>query len=298
MSLRHLKRQLVIELATRLGADDLNAALTRRLDASVGRQVVRVLFFHGTPANSSGEFRRQLAWLQERYDFIDFDGFKRRLAGQDRSRAGKPALLFTFDDGFVSNHDVAAPLLEEVGTRGLFFVVPAFSTATDEESRAFFRGRLHGRADRYERAMTPDEIRDLAARGHAIGNHTFSHARLSDTLETDHRHEILDAADVIESWTGRPVEAFAWPYVWNAMTPAAHQIASRRHRYCFAPCAGRVDAAAETAALLWRTNAEVDRSFREFRFQCSGLADYTCRRRRRQLRRALIPVGLMSPAPA
>jgi peptidoglycan/xylan/chitin deacetylase (PgdA/CDA1 family) len=197
-------------------------------------------------------------------------------------------VLLTFDDGFVSNHDVAAPLLEEFGMRGVFFVAPAFTLADEEASRAFFATQLHGTAERYERAMTPDEIGALAERGHTIGNHTFSHARLSAIPEACYRHEILDAATLIESWTGRPVEAFAWPYRWDAITPAAHRLAAERHAYCFSPCAGVVDPRADSPALLWRTNAEADRPFAEFRFQCSGLADYANARRRKQVARTLL----------
>jgi peptidoglycan/xylan/chitin deacetylase (PgdA/CDA1 family) len=199
----------------------------------------------------------------------------------------RPPLLLTFDDGFASNYDVAAPLLEAHGIRGLFFVVPAFSMASPTAAPAFYRDRIRGRADRFERSMTPDEIADLARRGHTIGNHTFSHCRLSDVSENDLRHEIDDSAEVIESWIGRRVEAFAWPFVWDAVTPEAHAAIRARHSYCFSPCAGLNDTGRDSPALLWRANAEADRSFREFRFQCSGLADIVNAGRRAALIRRL-----------
>lgn len=287
MSARALSRQLIIRVATRLGADAANRAYDRRAMYAFGQPPVRVLFFHGTPVQYADRFRRQLAWLRQRFDIIDFAAFKQRFGSCAASTSNRPAVLLTFDDGFVSNYDVAAPLLEEAAVRGVFFVVPSFSLAGADASHAFYMTQLHGRSERYERAMTPAEIRDLADRGHTIGNHTFSHVRLSDTPEAEYRHELLDAAAVIESWTGRPVETFAWPYVWNGITPAAHRLASERHRYCFSPCAGVVDPIRDRADLLWRTNAEVDRSFDEFRFQCSGLGDYVTVQRRRRLQRLL-----------
>jgi peptidoglycan/xylan/chitin deacetylase (PgdA/CDA1 family) len=299
MSLRSLGRQLVIRVTTGVGLDAANRGRERRLIRDGARPLTRVLFFHRTPAAFAGEFRRQLAWLQERFDLIDFNTFKQRIESAATPASDRPGLLLTFDDGFLSNYEVAAPMLEDAGVRGVFFVVPTFSLADPAASRAFFRDQLHGHEAAYERAMTPAEIRDLADRGHTIGNHTFTHARLSVSPPAEYRHEILDAADVIESWIGRPVEAFAWPYVWNGITPEAHQLITARHRYCFSPSAGLVDPRVDAPGLVWRTNAEVDRSFEEFRFQCSGLADHAGTSRRRHLRGLLgAPAGVMRRVPA
>jgi peptidoglycan/xylan/chitin deacetylase (PgdA/CDA1 family) len=287
MSLRARGRQLLIHATTSLGVDAANRMHERGAMQARDQALVRVLYFHATRPAFAAQFRRQLTWLHQHFDIIDFAGLKQRFESAERPQTDRPAVLLTFDDGFVSNHDVAAPLLEEFGMRGVFFVAPTFTLAGDESSRAFFATQLHGKPERYERAMTPDEIGALAERGHTIGNHTFSHARLSATPEADYHHEIVDAAALIESWTGRPVETFAWPYAWNAITPAAHRLAAERHAYCFSPCAGVVDPRSDSPSLLWRTNAEADRSFGEFRFQCSGLADYANASRRQWVRRTL-----------
>jgi peptidoglycan/xylan/chitin deacetylase (PgdA/CDA1 family) len=296
MPLRSSGRRLLIELTSVLGVDAANRLLERRAAKGAQTAPVRVLFFHATRPRHADAFRRQLAWIQQRFEVIDFAAFKQRFAGSDPGPTDRPAVLLTFDDGFVSNHDVAAPMLEEFGMRGVFFVTPAFSLADDRASRAFYETTLHGKPGWYERAMTPREIRALADRGHTIGNHTFSHVRFSRTPETEYRHEILDAAALIESWIGREVETFAWPYAWHAITPAALRLAADRHRYCFSPCAGIVDPRRDSTSVLWRTNAEADRSFSEFRFQCSGLADYASAARRRHLRRLGAPLRAQAAA--
>jgi peptidoglycan/xylan/chitin deacetylase (PgdA/CDA1 family) len=296
MSLRSAGRQLIIHATTGLGLDVAHRLRERRAMRGEGRSFVRVLYLHGTPVAYADRLRRQLAWLRRRFELIDFDAFKARFDNPQPASSDRPAVLLTFDDGLASNYEVAAPLLEEAGTRGLFFVVPAFSLATGEHSRRLYAERIRGRADRYERGMSPAEIRDLADRGHAVGNHTFSHARLSHTPPGEYGRELLESAAAIESWTGRAVEAFAWPFVWDAITPAAHRIAAGRHRFCFSPCTGRVDPHTDAPALLWRTNAEVDRSLAEFRFQCSGLADHASLGRRRRLRRLLAARGADSQA--
>ena len=296
MSLRQMVRQLVIKGTTVLG---LNAA--HRSHQMIGAQAghcIRVFYFHGTPARYAWRLRRQLDWLTTHFDVIDFEEFTQAFA-TSRARRSRPAALLTFDDGFASNYDVAAPLLEGFGLRGVFFVVPQFSMAADTETaRGFFADRILAPMAKFERAMTPVQIRDLARRGHTIGNHTLTHARLSDTPAADVRREIDGSAALIESWIDGPVEAFAWPFVWDAITPDTHAAARARHAYCFSPCTGMVDVRRDAPSLLWRTNAEADRRFSEFRFQCSGLADYASAARRRDLTRRLLQAAAVRPAAA
>ena len=66
------------------------------------------------------------------------------------------AALFTFDDGHQSHLHQAAPVLEKYGARGVFFV-----TAGWTESRPGY--------------MSWAELRELAARGHRIQAHGWSH---------------------------------------------------------------------------------------------------------------------------
>src|SRR6185436_11928918 len=68
---------------------------------------------------------------------------------------GRTPLFITFDDGGISAFTTIAPMLEDAGWRGLFFV-----TAGCVAQRSF---------------MTPDQIRELHSRGHIIGSHSLSH---------------------------------------------------------------------------------------------------------------------------
>ena len=73
-------------------------------------------------------------------------------------------LHFTFDDGpRLDTTPVLLDHLDRYGVKATFFVV----------ARGF-----DGR-NRVDRAKA-DVVRDIAARGHLIGNHTFDHARLTD----------------------------------------------------------------------------------------------------------------------
>jgi peptidoglycan/xylan/chitin deacetylase (PgdA/CDA1 family) len=272
-TLRRIGRRAGIDASVAFGLDDVMRSAERREVHTRARPFVRVLFLHETPPETASRFREQLAFLRDRFNVIDFEMFKALFDGSASLPDDRPAAMLTFDDGMASNYEVAAPLLEEAGMRGLFFVVPHFSLCDDEDAaRAFYVNRIRNRKPGLT-AMTPKQIRDLAERGHTIGNHTLTHARLSDTPASNLESEILSSADIIESWVGRRVEAFSWPFRWDAITRDAHRMAAARHPYCFSPCSGRVDLQKDSPALVWRTSVETSYDMAEFSFKCSRLAD-------------------------
>ena len=195
---------------------------TRR--ASRGGPLVQVAEMHETLQRDAGQLRRQLEWVAQRFTLISpkifFALWERPETLADRA---KPAVLFTFDDGRASNYTVAAPLLESMGARGLFFVVPEFIGLTGQEARDFYYSRIDVRGTAPSESaeewtpMNPAQLADLAQRGHAIGNHTLSHASLAGLSRSDLERQIAAGADKISRWTQRDVEAFAWPYAWNAI---------------------------------------------------------------------------------
>jgi peptidoglycan/xylan/chitin deacetylase (PgdA/CDA1 family) len=105
--------------------------------------------------------------------------------------------------------------------------------------------------------LTPQQIADLSRRGHSVSNHTYSHVNLATLPESQLHHEIVDSAAQIASWTGQPVDAFAWTFSWDSITPAARKLIQQHHRFCFAPCPGSVDCRTDSQNLIWRTEVEV-----------------------------------------
>ena len=134
--LRRICRRVGIDATTALGID----ARTREAEVRDMRerktQIVRVLFLHHTPAEEAQRFREQLAFLRDHFNVIDFEMFKNLCAGTAALTDERPAAMLTFDDGITSNYDVAAPLLEQAGMRGLFFVVPQFSMRSGDAARS------------------------------------------------------------------------------------------------------------------------------------------------------------------
>ncbi len=141
-------------------------------------------------------------------------------------RSGEIAL--TFDDG--PNPACTPRLLDMLAAHGVhatFFLLGGFAQKQAEL------------------------VRQVAAKGHLIGNHSWSHPDLSCTPARRVREELVQTNDVLEQITGSPVRYFRPPYgarrpvvfrmarklgltpvLWNAMTndwsePSADRIAKR-----------------------------------------------------------------------
>jgi peptidoglycan/xylan/chitin deacetylase (PgdA/CDA1 family) len=77
-------------------------------------------------------------------------------------RNDAPLVSFTFDDVPDSAYVNGAAVLDDCGVRGTFYIASGTCGITDT----------------YWRVIDRDQVRDLYARGHEIGCHTFSHANV------------------------------------------------------------------------------------------------------------------------
>ncbi len=295
MTLRSRARSFLIEAATLFRADQL--ALHRQQRRRRGL----VIAVHETPEALKEQFRNQLEWASRHFAVCSLEKFVDLCYGKSEDRVpSKPPILFTFDDGRESNYAVAAPLLESIGARGVFFIVPEFSECSPRQALDFYRSNINPNSRPGDEAwedwkpMSPAQVADLAARGHAIGNHTLTHPRLSRLDAQRLEHEIGDSARKLTAWTGKPVEAFAWTFGWDAIDRDAWRVICRYHKFCFAPCPGAVEPQRDRPTLIWRREIEVKYSPAECRFLYSGLGDFWWSTRRNQLRKMLQPRGVRS----
>jgi len=157
-----------------------------------------VLMYHGlhTHANDNGrfdavysvaprEFERQLDWLVAH----GYRGVRLRDVASSGD-AVKPVII-SFDDGDVSNHDVALPLLLERGFAAEFFVT------------ADFVGQPG--------MLTDAQTRVLAAAGMGIQSHGCTHRYLEDLDEASLVAELSESKRRLEAITDAPVDALALP---------------------------------------------------------------------------------------
>lgn len=103
-----------------------------------------------------------------------------------------PPVLLTFDDGGVSSYEYIAPMLEQRGWRGLFFI------STDYIDKPAF--------------LSSDQIRELHQRGHAMGSHSCSHPlKISDCTHEQLLDEWRRSLKVLKGIIGEPVYAASIP---------------------------------------------------------------------------------------
>ena len=155
------------------------------------------LLFHDVYASDAGEsgFRSPAA---DRYK-LTVPAFEAQLDGLWDVEA-----QLTFDDGGLSYYTVVADRLEAVGRRGYCFVTTDFIG-----QRGF---------------LSPEQIRELDARGHVIGTHSASHPARFSALTTDEmrdewsgsRMKLEDILNRSVQFTGKAqTSRGGWGYVAN-----------------------------------------------------------------------------------
>ncbi|RIJ41958.1 polysaccharide deacetylase family protein [Pontibacter oryzae] len=107
----------------------------------------------------------------------------------------KPIML-TFDDTNLTQYETATPILEKYNFKGVFFIMTVSL------------GR--------PRYMSKAQVKDLAARGHAIGNHTWDHHQVKKYESQDWETQVSKPKQDLGEITGAPINYFAYPFgLWN-----------------------------------------------------------------------------------
>jgi peptidoglycan/xylan/chitin deacetylase (PgdA/CDA1 family) len=112
---------------------------------------------------------------------------------------GDGAAALTFDDGLVDNLETLAPLLETEAAPATAFLV----------------SQLLGKpnwAASWTRMLTPEEARELHARGVEIGGHTRTHPDLTMLSVDDAYEELAGCRLDLEELLGSPVAVAAYPF--------------------------------------------------------------------------------------
>jgi peptidoglycan/xylan/chitin deacetylase (PgdA/CDA1 family) len=251
-----------------------------------GGAYIRVINYHATPARDADSFRRQLEFYRQHFVAVGRDELDALLLGGEWPHE-KPGLLISFDDGLRSNYEVAAPLLEEYGFPGWFFVPTGFVSLPGAVQAAFAQARrisvgsepgADGRV-----AMSWDELRRLDAR-HVVGCHGRTHRRLGSELSpAELESEIVASKREIERELGHDMPYFCWIGGEESGYSAAAAAAIRDagYRYGFMTNCERV-VAGTPPLQIQRTNVEAGWPLPVVAFQLSGALDllYAAKRRR------------------
>jgi peptidoglycan/xylan/chitin deacetylase (PgdA/CDA1 family) len=247
---------------------------------------IRVVYYHDVPVRLQSAFREQLR-LFERLFVPAARHDLEVLLRQGTWPHAKPGIILTFDDGLRSHSEVAAPLLEEFGFQGWFFV-PAGLVTLDPtlQPEAAVRHNVQHEWDTGSDPrvfMTRQQLVELARR-HVVGCHTETHERLSRQLSAEQLHAQIPGAQLrLESLLGQRVDAFSWVggEEWAYCAPAMREIAGR-FDYAFTTNTA-VTRPGTRALEINRTHIEPGFPPSLVRLQLSGLMDLYYRNKRRRL---------------
>jgi peptidoglycan/xylan/chitin deacetylase (PgdA/CDA1 family) len=168
---------------------------------------VRIVHYHFVFDDERERFARHLDFLASKYEPVALSEAVERLrAGRIRGRE----VVFTFDDGFRSQLENAAPLLAEHGIRACFFLVTELLSASPEQAARFCRERLH--LPRPVEPLSWGDAAQLVELGHEVGSHGRSHPNLVELDGARLDEELRGSRDELERRLGRDVLHFSAPY--------------------------------------------------------------------------------------
>ena len=246
----------------------------------------RVINYHDVSADSLDSFAAQLEHFRAHYVNVGRRELDAILAGTWKS--DRPGLMITFDDGLRSHAQFAAPLLEEYGFRGWFFVPTEFvKTPVDAQLDFASNHSIVPSAEDFESdrvALSWDEIRHMDEAGHTIGSHSCHHERLASSLPPERlESEIFDSKAELERQLGHEVDVFCWVggEEWSYSRSGAEAIRRAGYRLSFMTNNLPVRATSDPLQIQ-RTNVEAWFPLDVVEFQLNGLLDlvYTAKRRR------------------
>ena len=237
----------------------------------------RVIVTHGTPERHRETYAAQLDRLLARYAPLDPWDLE---AALERGRGSRrPWVAFSFDDGLLGNYQVAAEELERRGARGIFAIPVDFPGVAPAEQPAWFRERVRAEPDAEHAtaedmlAMSWEQVRDLAGRGHRIACHTASHLRIeAGTGEETLQAELVEARDRLQELAATRVDGFCWPVVYPRRAARANAVARAAYRWTLITDTAPVRAGTDPYAVP-RTRIEASWPVEAVDFQVSGAID-------------------------
>lgn len=169
-----------------------------------------VLMYHGIAEVSAScdpdnlfvpphAFAAQLDHLaRDGWTVLDEAGY---LAALDGAPTPRRSVLLTFDDGYISVLQRAAPLLAQRGMPALCYV------------SAGLEGRAPAADEPQEwRLLTAEQMRELSAAGVALGCHGWAHESMPGMSTEQLELSTVRARDELHVLTGERVATFAYPF--------------------------------------------------------------------------------------
>ena len=152
-------------------------------------------------------FRAQISWLSERSTIVPL-----AVALHTKPKDVETQVVITFDDGYASLHDCAAPILAEYGATATVYL----NTGCIGDLERMPSDAALGHYPQ-QHFMNWREAQALAMAGWTIGSHGVGHLDLTQQGAASVERELTESKTKIQSRLGIPCEHFA--YTWGRFTP-------------------------------------------------------------------------------
>jgi peptidoglycan/xylan/chitin deacetylase (PgdA/CDA1 family) len=194
-------------------------------------------------AVETGALEAQLSALIRR-------GFRPATSAQVLTNGGR-LLHVTFDDAFRSLVR-GLPVLERLNIPVTVFACPSFA----DDGRPLAVSELEDAVARYPGeldTMPWEELREVSARGVAVGSHTLSHAHLTGLSDRELNRELRGSREQIEDQLKRPCKLLAYPYgEYDSRVCAAARAAGYEAAFTLSPSDRASDRYAVPRIGIWR----------------------------------------------
>ena len=190
------------------GYTHLVRPIPRRLSAALGSQRLVVLCYHRVNDDLRDsltvgveQFEDQMRLLVRRYPLVSIEDV---VAGTFRRDTARPAVAVTFDDGYLDNWEIAAPILARLRIPAGFFV----TTGVIGNALGFDHDRA--RLGRTVPTMDWEHLRRLREMGFTIGSHTSGHVNFALADRGALRLDLEQSRDALRERLGvrRPILAY------------------------------------------------------------------------------------------
>ena len=152
-------------------------------------------------------FAGQLAWLHAQ-GYVAVSVAELAAGRRSGPPPGARLVAITFDDGYLSLLDHAAPLLARYGFRATLFLTTGFVGQPDFTAAPDFAPTTPPG----DRPLTWAEVRALRDAGWAIEAHSHRHRPHANLAPAGLRQELAHSRDLIGRELGHPPRFYAFPY--------------------------------------------------------------------------------------
>lgn len=197
---------------------------------SPGVHILNGHIIANTRTHAVEKFRNLLKNLSSYADFINIETACQLIL--ERKQVERPAIAFTFDDGFDDCYLEIAPVLEEFHVNAAFFINPNFTCGNDTYIHNFLKDKAAHLA--FRKPMSVAMIQELHERGFIIGAHGMDHENLCSDNPDFLDRQIKDCKERVENIIASECNYFAWPFgKYTDISNLALDMVNRLFQYNF-----------------------------------------------------------------